>query len=202
MLSFSSARYLPSATARARALLSASLPPAACRAGARPAAAPPARRPGPGARDARARAERRERFDRRRRELGERRESRRGGDRVAVVGATVGQRPTAPLVEERHDVLAATECRQCVAAANDLAQCREVRTNAGTALRAAMPDAERDDLVEDQQRPDPRRDVAEECQESLIRRPDAAGALHWLDDDRGKVALTATDRALDTVNVA
>jgi hypothetical protein len=62
-------------------------------------------------------------------------------------------------------------------------------------------DPERDDLVEDQDRSDPIGVIAEEAQEGWIGRPDAARALDRLDDDRGHVALSAGEAALDPVGV-
>ena len=99
--------------------------------------------------------------------------------------------------------VAAAEGARRVAAADDLAERREVRPHASEpALRPVRADAEGDDLVEDQQRPDPLRELAQELQERGLRGADAARALDRLDDDRGDVSLPPGERPLDALRVA
>ena len=113
----------------------------------------------------------------------------------------MAQRTGPPGVEAIHDLGPAAERRERIAAADDLAERRQVRPDAEHALGPVRSDPEGDDLVEDQDRPDPIGVVAEEAQERRVGRADAAGALNRLDDDRGDVALAAIQRGLHAVGV-
>ena len=94
------------------------------------------------------------------------------------------QRARPARVELGHHVLAAAERAGRVAAADDLAERRQVRPRtADPALGAVRADPERDHLVEDQQGADPVGEVAQEAQELGVRDANAAGALDRLDDD-------------------
>ena len=100
-----------------------------------------------------------------RRQLAQRREAGRRRDGVAVERPAVAHRARPPGVEAVHDLGPAAERRERVAAADDLAERREVRRDAEQALGPVRPDPERDDLVEDQHRADAGREVAEEPEE-------------------------------------
>src|SRR3954454_6035389 len=99
------------------------------------------------------------------RQLAQRREAGRGRDRTAVERAAVAYRSLSPGVVDGHHVGTAAERRQRVAAPDDLAERREVRPDAEPALRSAWSDAERDDLVEDEERAGPIREVTQEREE-------------------------------------
>ena len=135
-------------------------------------------------------------------QLAQRRQPGGRGDRAAVERAAVADRARPPRVELGHDVRATPERRQRVAAADDLAERRQVGTHPEPALRPARPDPERDDLVEHEQRPDPLGVGAQEGEERRVRRADAAGALHRLDEDRRELRFPAAQRGFDAVRVA
>ena len=111
-----------------------------------------------------------------------------------------GARP--PGIELVHDVGPAAERRQRIAAADDLAQRREVGPDPEPALRPVRPDPERDDLVEHEQGADPVGDLAQPGQERRIGGADAARTLHGLDEDGGDVVLDGAEDALHAVRVA
>ena len=69
-------------------------------------------------------------------------------------------------------------------------------------LRATGGDPERDDLVEDQQRPVAVGQRAQERQEVRLGRADAAGTLDGFDDDRGELVLPAPQGGFDAVRIA
>ena len=76
-------------------------------------------------------------------------------DRAAVERAAMADRARPSRVEDGHDVRTAAERGERVAAADDLAERRQVRPDPEALLGAAGRDPERDDLVEDQQRAGP-----------------------------------------------
>ena len=124
------------------------------------------------------------------------------GNRVTVERAAVADRSRSPRIEDLHQVPPPAERRQGVAAADDLAQRRQVRPDAHALLGPAMADPERDDLVKDEQRTKTIRIRSQEGEELRGCGPDAAGALDRLDDDRRKLGFPAVKYALDTVGIA
>ena len=104
------------------------------------------------------------------RQLAQGREARRRRDRAAVERAAVADGARATSVEDAHDVGPAAERRERIAAADDLAERRQVGPDPEPLLGAARRDPERDDLVEDQERPGPIREIAQELEEPGFRR--------------------------------
>ncbi|MDT4833224.1 hypothetical protein FQZ97_668170 [compost metagenome] len=96
-------------------------------------------------------------------------------------------------VELRHHVRAPTEGAKRHAAADVLAQRREVGPDAQPVRQTMRPQPRRHHLVEDQQRPDPRGPVAQCLQEVAPPRNAAARALHRLDQDGGDVRAVRVD---------
>ena len=107
-----------------------------------------------------------------------------------------------PRVEDGHHVLAAAERRERVAAADDLAQGRQVGPHAVALLGTTVRDPERDDLVEDQQGAHALGERSQPVEEAGLGRADATGTLDGFDDDRGEVALAAAQDGFDAVRVA
>ena len=106
-------------------------------------------------------------------------------ERVPVVGPALGEVRLVSRVKHLHHVRAAAERGDRQAAADDLAQRRQVRCDAVHLLRAPGPNAKRDDLVEDEKDPELACHVAKALQELWARRDHAAGADDGLEDDRG-----------------
>lgn len=96
-------------------------------------------------------------------------------------------------IDERHEVAPAAEHRQREAAADRLAQGREVRADAVEALCSPLVDGEADDLVEDQHDAVPLGLVPERAEELLGRRHHAVRRVDRLDDDRGEGLVLASD---------
>jgi hypothetical protein len=90
-------------------------------------------------------------------------------------------------VVEVHDVAPPAEGPDRQAAADDLAEGREVGPDAQALLRAAPRRAERDDLVEDQHDPVTLGDLAQPGQESLRRGQQAGIAHHRVHDEAGEL---------------
>ena len=65
----------------------------------------------------------------------------------------------------------------------------------------SRPDPERDDLVEHEQRADPRGDPAQAREERRVRGTHAARPLYRFDEDRGDVPLDGAEDAFDAVRV-
>src|SRR3954447_6492709 len=135
------------------------------------------------------------------RELAERRESRRGRNGTAIERAAMADRAGPSRVEDRHHVFAATERRERIAASDDLPERGEVGADPVQLLRATPCDPERDDLVEDQQGARAIGELAQPRQEAVIGGADAAGALDWLDDDRGEIVEPSAEGRLDAVRI-
>jgi len=114
----------------------------------------------------------------------------------------VAHRARSPGVEAIHDLGPAAERREGVAAADDLAERREVRPHAELALGTVRPNPERDDLVEDQDRADLGGHLAQRAEERRVGGPDAAGALDRFDDDRRELSLATGEGLLDPVGIA
>ena len=85
-------------------------------------------------------------------QLAKGRETGRSSHRTAVERPAVAHRTGTPGIEDLHHVCPATERREGISTPDDLAEGRQVGPHAEPSLRAAVPDPERDDLVEDQQR--------------------------------------------------
>ncbi len=135
------------------------------------------------------------------RERRQRGEAGRGPDRVAVERPAVGQRAGPAGVEAIHDLGRPAECGERIAAADDLAERRQVRADAGEGLGSAGSGPERDDLVEDQDGTGPVADRAEHRQELGRGGADPTGALDRLDHDRGELRLAAGEGPLDTIGI-
>ena len=117
----------------------------------------------------------------------ERRESRR--HRHGVPGQRAGLVDRAERRDVLHDVAAAAEHADRHAAADDLAERREVGPDAVELLRAALRDAEAGhDLVEDQHRAVPRAFLAQRLEETRHRRDAVHVARDRFDDHAGDLA--------------
>src|SRR5262249_56077802 len=91
--------------------------------------------------------------------------------------------------DSAHEVAAPPVRANGQAAADDLAETREIGTDAILHLSAAERKAEAgDDLVEDQHRAVARAEIAQGLQEAGRRRHDAHVPGHRLDDDGGDLA--------------
>ena len=104
--------------------------------------------------------------------------------------------------EPVHHLGAAAERRERQAAADDLAEDRQVGQDAEALLRAAARDAEAGDhLVEDEQRAARRRRAPQRLEEARRRRDDAHVPGDRLDEDRRQPLAVALDRRGGGVDV-
>ncbi len=109
--------------------------------------------------------------------------------------------PGTARVEQGHHVLAAAEGADGQAAADDLPHRRQVGPDAVTALGAPVADAERDHLVEDEQRAEALGQLAQEDEEALVGGDHAGRAHHRLDDDGGQLVPVRREHPLGRVGV-
>jgi hypothetical protein len=128
------------------------------------------------------------------------RQARRGRQRIP------GQRSRLIHVAARrqpvHHVRASAERRERQAAADDLPEDRQVRTDVVELLRTAPRDAEAGDhLVEDQQRSGSVAQPAQRGEEAALGRNDPHVPRDRLHDDRGKTFAVACNRLGDRVDV-
>jgi len=128
-----------------------------------------------------------ERFEARvalRPELAERREAR--GDRDRVSGKSSSLVDAAERRQLVHDVGATAERRERHAPAEHLSEAGQIGGDPGKLLHAASRDAEAGNhLVEDEQRAEAARKLAQCLEETGFRQHDAHVADDRLDDDRG-----------------
>ncbi len=109
-------------------------------------------------------------------------------ERIAAVRAT-GERFTGGR-QHCHDVGSAAERRNRRTAPHDLSERRQVRYDAGPALRAVEAEAKpRHDFVENQQRTASPRTIAQPLEESRFRRNEAHIGGDRLDQDRREIAV-------------
>ena len=122
------------------------------------------------------------------------------GDRISGQRSCLVDR--AQRRELLHDIAPAAECADRHAAADDFAECGQVRAHAVQRLRAAQRNAKaRHDFVEYQQRTAPVA-LAPQCLQKIRRRRNAIHvAGHRLDDDAGDLRADLTEHPLDLIDV-
>ena len=94
-------------------------------------------------------------------------------------------------IEHRHDIPVAADRADRKAAADDFSERGQVRVDVPDALRAAIAETKRDDLVEDQQRADLARDFSQRLQIGPVRRREAGTVGHGIDQHAGELQARA-----------
>ena len=98
-------------------------------------------------------------------------------------------------IEYRHDIPVAADGTDRKAAADDFSERGQIGIDVPDALRTAKAEAERDDLVEDQERADLARDLSQRLEIGLIGRREARAVRHGIDQHAGKPLAVLADQA-------
>ncbi len=114
-----------------------------------------------------------------------------GGERTAMRQGRLAR----ARIEHRHDILAAADRADRKAAADDFAERGQVRIDVPDALRAAIAEPKRDDLVENQERADLACDLAQRLQIGLIGRRQTGAVGHRIDQHAGEFRAVLADQA-------
>jgi len=107
---------------------------------------------------------------------------------LAEKGPAVRQRRLAGSgIEHAHELLVARDGAHRKATADDLSQRRQIRIDIPQTLAHRDSPGERDDLIEDQQRPDLAGDLAQRFEIGLVGRRKAGAVRHRTTSTQGKL---------------